>query len=448
MIDTLGLNIPLDEEVWRRLHEVTMLGDEWQWVRFQGSTGEIKQFKLRGSLNVEEGSYQRDIIWSLPSEWNSVNTFLSLELSIPKLWYGHNIYLLFDFLPALNVLRRGIQKKFKIVLPEVINWQLSRADICYAFKCPNQELAQAILDSLKNVHYPRTKAQKYDTTLLFPGKTFSFKFYLKYPEFLKNDKPKLIDLNYRKEKIDSLEDLAKGVIRIEATLRRRYLRRYGIETVGDLLKTMWTITLVTGESTVQKVVHESRFDISRLVRKLEGVSDGNIGIESRETLDLMRLEMYPIIDEMTQPENLGDHRTGDIIINLTQTSVLTYLLNRFLERFIGTHKMENIEAIKQKLIETFKPHKAARLLGFWMHVQRFGTVDAKQFFGQDSFYRSKRELKELGISLVEPPKVIDARDRFLKNFTFTVPSEHAVNLRNIARDLNDVVEIPPEITEQ
>lgn len=448
MIDTLRLNIPLSRGQWQKIVKATAEDPNWQWIQFQASTGEMRRIQVKGSAQMDEGSYNRDICWFLPPIYREGETSLTVEFSLPKLWYGHNISLLYDYLKPLNLFKQTIEKKFNIRLPKVMTWGISRLDVCYAYQCPTQGIAQALLDSLKHLHFPRKKPIIRPESIFFGGATYSLKFYLKQPEFRAHDMKEMMKRGYSLDYINHLEQKAAGVLRTEAKLTRKYLKRMGIDTVEDLAKLMWHVTLVTSESTVTKHIPERDFDISRIFEKLGAVSNGEIGIETVDGSGEMELNMFPVLGEVEDDKPLIDRRTGDITINSRQSGILTHILSIFLEKFIGIYKMDDITAIKQKLTETFKPHKAARLLHFWMHVQKFGTSDAKKMIGEDSYYRSKRELKKLGISLVEPPKVIDARDRFLKSFTFTVPSEHAVNLVDDDRNMTNLLNLLPRSIEQ
>ena len=57
------------------------------------------------------------------------------------------------------------------------------------------------------------------------------------------------------------------------------------------------------------------------------------------------------------------------------------------------------DEVKAKLFEKYKRTKAARLLGFWLHVQKIGVDDAKQSYGRSPFYAAQADLKAVGVSL-------------------------------------------------
>jgi II/X family phage/plasmid replication protein len=97
-----------------------------------------------------------------------------------------------------------------------------RLDLCYAWKLAEEYRAERILDILQNFTFSKKKKYMFDSSVMYVGKTYSLKFYLKYPEFFKHDFKFLKDLGHLNFAYSMLNN-ARGVIRFEATLRSQYL---------------------------------------------------------------------------------------------------------------------------------------------------------------------------------------------------------------------------------
>jgi hypothetical protein len=116
------------------------------------------------------------------------------------------------------------------------------------------------------------------------------------------------------------------------------------------------------------------------------------------------------------------------------------LLNYFIKKFLGKNTgMNEKEEIKSKLLSKYKPVKASRLMSFWLYVREFGADEAKEMFGRDSYYRSKHDLRAADVSLVEPPKVVNAADCFIKEFRFEIPSPYVTNTVDDDRDSDNII---------
>ena len=125
----------------------------------------------------------------------------------------------------------------------------------------------------------------------------------------------------------------------------------------------------------------------------------------------------------------------------------TEILQYFLERFIGEHGMQPIDEIETKLLEIYKPVKAARLLSFWLYIQRLGTEKAKEMFGHNFYYVAKRDLKKAGIGLVEATNTaITLKPDFIRTFKLQVPSQHVTNRFDDFPDHDNILNFVPRPT--
>ena len=148
---------------------------------------------------------------------------LDLELSLPKLMRGHNIELLHNPVDALHFLKAQLELEFEFILPPLDLWFVSRLDVCHAYRFPTQEIAQLVIEGLKSKKFPWKKAHIYDTSIHYPGKEYTFKVYLKQPEYKVNSLRK--DAKIVGERADLWWNYAAGVLRIEIGLKNRALSK-------------------------------------------------------------------------------------------------------------------------------------------------------------------------------------------------------------------------------
>jgi hypothetical protein len=458
MIDTIKLGIPLTQSQLTKLHKRLADDERWQWVQFQNSTGEIRLTRCRGLAHLDQHSYHREIFWDIPHSYIPDQTFLTLELSLPKFWYGHNIHLLYEFVNVLKFLKKLFEKELHCRFPDVMTWQVWRVDICYAWRCPSQNIAQQLLNSLKRLYFPYKKPIIYPTSIVFAGSTYSIKFYLKHPEFINNDRKALLKDKVLFEWINHLEQKALGVLRYEATLRRKFLKRKHIETVGDLSKVFtrldWSeefiqanpdfneknpgvvygcMLAIIGYTLTEKGMNEN--EAYRRIVSGEGypMNDGDVYYSPPRTIEILGQQYI--------------HGGGGF--RVYKVDNITFHLQYFLNKFLGVNVgMQEADEVKIKLQNIYKPVKAARLMSVWLYVQKYGTRQAKDEFGRDSFDRTRRELKEAGCNFIESPKSTTLDDEFLKNFKLKIPSNDVTNKYDDFRDCDNVFNLMPYLTDR
>lgn len=444
MLDTLKLAIPINNIQHRRIAEFA--SEEEQWVKWNPKSREITFIRKFGLAETDSESFHRELRWDIPERFSESGTHLVIEFSVPKYWYGHNIRLLYDVIPALNHLKDRLEAGFKLKrhkLPSVETWKLKRADICYAWNLhSNQTLAQRLLDTLKHHHFPRKKPTIRPDSIFLGGATYSVKFYLKLPEFKAHDRKELLKRNAAHEWIDYLEKIAEGVLRYEVTLRHRYLKREGIETVGDLL------------TEYVQFSHDVPFEgetatIAWMIGVVAYHAGGNDLLKllpSADMIEVGRMAAAFIFGqkELTTPaltfEVGGNeyHYPGGTF-KVTQFTKALSIGQKILEKFVGGNlAMRKVDQVIDVLSARYKSVKAGRLTSFWLFVQKFGTERAKKVHGANSYYYNVRQLKEAGVSLVEPPSgnVVD-----LEDFRFILPSHYVTNAHDDFRDCENVLNI-------
>lgn len=475
MLDTVKLGIPLTEKQHSIIQASADKADSWQWVQINNSTGDILFRRTKGLATTDGQSFHRQLRWDVPYTYSD-DARLMIEFSIPKYWYGHNIRLLYDFLAPLQLLKQTLEDQFGLKgkgrLADVETWGLARLDICYAWKLPSQKLAQSYLDSLKRLHFPWKKPIIYPTAILFPGKTYSAKFYLKLPEFMQHDRKEMLKSHAALEWVDYCENLAEGVLRNEITCRQRFLKRQGIRTVADLLKQVeyveWlenvppendllravVFTKVMGDYMKPKIPDDPALAVPYLMNQLENGgtdfvlrSGTNISFEGFRLNEVKSIHTFLI--EALPPELQNfEVKPGSIIYQTERKPIA--ILKGMLTKFIGENaRMQPVDAIEAKLMESYKPVKASRLVSFWLYVQKFGSAKTKENYGKRSYYYNRNELKKAGISLIEPPtgNNITVLDRdWLQQFSLEIPSPHATNQYDDWRDSENVLNFVPKVS--
>lgn len=392
-----------------------------------------------GALPHNFDSHHREIRFCVDPRYTPEKTALTIECSVPKLWYGHNIHLLYDWQTALEEVRKRFNKAFRLNgkyhLESIHKWVLTRVDVCYAYRFPNQRTAQAFIDSLKVLKYPYKTPVIYPTSIFFKGTTYSLKFYLKYPEFRKHDMRALIKNGASLDWVQSLEDRASGVFRVEATLRTKYLRRQNITTVSDLatVRQQAILSGITSDDEVEKIAAIAALSLSACKTDPE-----------KELFDGM--ELHPPSGVTGYRVQLDDRviELGSVSATIRRTETPTALMQLLLSKFVGDGlKMRTADKVEQTLREHYKPVKASRLTAFWLYFRQFGAEKTLASFGRNSYYPAMADLKKAGITMIETPDSNDDVEKgFLDNFTLVIPSNYVTNKFDDFQDSDNVLNLP------
>jgi len=186
------------------------------------------------------GSYNSNISFFYSPEKNT----LSLELSLPKFWQGHNVYMLYpdNINLALQLLHAHLMRIFP-EFPPLSEWQVVRLDICYNFVLSSNQLLHSYLGVLKTIDYPRHKKYLYDTSVMSVGTSYSCKFYDKGTEFYKHDYSRLVKINSDIAHLMRL--LSQNMLRFEVSMRKQYLLKYYPNLTADKLPQLPYIELLS-----------------------------------------------------------------------------------------------------------------------------------------------------------------------------------------------------------
>jgi len=215
VIDTIRFKIPISEEffiiVKNKCVEFQKLDKKTSSVFFKFYTDNVSLGSFDSSVNFFIDDFNQDVIF--------------LELSLPKFFYGNNVYLLTNdnFNKVFDLLYTSLVSYFGD-FPKLRVWEIQRLDLCYAWRFASELQASQVLDVLRSYSYPRKKVYFYDTSIMAKGTTFTLKFYLKYPEFKKHDFSKMAHKS--PSHAHDILDLSKGVLRFEITFRKKAFLNY------------------------------------------------------------------------------------------------------------------------------------------------------------------------------------------------------------------------------
>jgi hypothetical protein len=438
MLDTLRVRIPLTPRQYDRILNKAFSETDWIPVLFSPKNGEHRIRRVPGLLKSTAPSYERDLRWDVDPTWRDGDTWLTVEFSVPKLWLGHNIHLLYGWATAVAEMEKLLNQLFGFrgrgKLAAYLDWQVSRADLCYAWKFPNEPMCSGFLDSLKRIKFPYKKPHIYGDSLYFPGRTYTVKFYKKLPEFRKHDRLKMIKAGVSQSYIDHLEKMADGVLRFEVELRRKYLTRQGIDTVKDLLGFVRQIAF-SEEDTYPG------FDTKKAIASIMMFNAAHSEMDGKTPLeDGMRFDAPEMI--LNCPDGEYHHKGGGFTI--LKKAIIVDILSKMIAKFIGEDAgMQSVDQVQTTLMSVYKPNVASRLTAIWLYVQRFGTEKCKENFGRDAYYYAKKQLKAAGVELVEKPQnVVNIDKDFWAAFRMSVPSSFVTNQHDDFRDSDNVLNFP------
>lgn len=174
----------------------------------------VENFRILKS-DMLIGSYDRHISIYCPSE-----EVANIEFSLPKYLFGENIHMINSdqVVEIVGKVYRDFSSKFGSIQP-FNDWIIKRLDLCYVWKLSGKKEEAQILLVLKSLEYlNKTKKHLYDTSVMWTGQAYSFKYYLKRPEFLRNDFKQL----EKENKINLAHKLlkeAEHILRFEITFR-------------------------------------------------------------------------------------------------------------------------------------------------------------------------------------------------------------------------------------
>lgn len=215
MIDTVKLLIPITdvkflERIKSKLTRTRREDLKSEKLEYQYFTAEI-----------QTGSHDRMVKIYL-SEGNPLGFFV--EFSLPKQKHNNNVEMIraSDVPDILENFRTQLCEHLNDTLPDLSLWLVYRLDVCYNWTFESEEKCRSLMSFIQRIEFPRKKPYRYDTSIMYQGTAYSIKFYLKGPEFQKNDFKVLRELN--ENNAYELLRWAQKILRFEVEFHKKYLK--------------------------------------------------------------------------------------------------------------------------------------------------------------------------------------------------------------------------------
>lgn len=275
-------------------------------------------------------------------EWKPSPPYIFVECSIPKAFYGQNIYgAIEDFQQAcqdLIVLLRGL---LDVKLPDAATWKVYRIDWAENYRLPFEAI-QEYFEGIYTIQFPRRKVVKYgDEAIHIPGTTTTIKIYHKGKEFAKHDSKRLY-FWYR-------EEFRRQSPRSQASSRNHYFAARKVEALQRLANS------------------RLRFEVELHAPKL----DHEFGHRPR-------------VSEVTTQflQSMYDHEVQRLLRE-GKNSIQTVRTSR---------------EVMERLTEHYEGILVSRLHGFWHLLATHGEKAAREAHTKPTFYRNRKQLSDAGIS--------------------------------------------------
>jgi II/X family phage/plasmid replication protein len=197
-----------------------------------------EMFALRHAWECIPSSFT-DLAFKVFDHTEHYDPFIEIKASPAKLMHGHNVYGSDDLSECALALIEVLFKGYPHLLDDLdySTWEVVETDVTYHSWADTEHLAKEFIRALTNTSNGQTKNRTgYDSTAYFGKKNSrlkKIKVYLKLLEvmqFLQAEQrrgdPKKLIRYYPPE----LLDWCKGMIRWEASLKKRWFERRGIPT--------------------------------------------------------------------------------------------------------------------------------------------------------------------------------------------------------------------------
>lgn len=231
MIDTVKFLIPADKAT------IVRIQTKCERTRREHlTTKEVTYEYYREAIKV--GSHNHSIII------NPKETFggIFVEFSVPKYVFGNNVEMIKprEVREHLEKFKSEMESHFDIKLSSLESWEIFRLDFCYNWTLQESTIARGAMDFIQKIDYPRKKKYLYDTSVMYKGSSYTIKFYLKGPEFLKNSRKEM----EQKRGVDITSfytEWAFMTLRYEVELKKKHLQKiYKKEQIFFSTETMET----------------------------------------------------------------------------------------------------------------------------------------------------------------------------------------------------------------
>ena len=193
----------------------------------------------------------------------------------------------------------------------------------------------------------------------------------------------------------------------------------------DLWK--WIKDLVKYSQDTLTPIKDPTYVIDAFLR--EAAIRGELPLNDDESFTLEPGQVINIPEMCTAPDKSGNQSTipaGTIRVEIQLKT--EWVLQTYLKKLVGNGDMSNADEVKEILKRHCKGAKAGRLYYSWLAIQREGIDEAREMIGKDALNRDIRQLKSLGIPILEKTGVlINPGNEFWTRYRIEVPSPFVVN---------------------
>ena len=212
MIDTISIYTTISSTIYNKIYNNSTIKSS-----HSNETGEIFYKIINSHL---EGSYSSSL--SVRVDYCLEGYKIKIEGSYHKIKLGYNSHNGFCNLNYIaNNLIGMVEDYYKIELPQLEYWYISRVDIAICYDLENQNNIAQYINNLKNCTFPKRKVNFYKNESLYSsGSSTTIKIYNKLKEFNKHDKKKFINTNFNL--LDYINNI-KGYLRFECEIKKRKL---------------------------------------------------------------------------------------------------------------------------------------------------------------------------------------------------------------------------------
>lgn len=214
MIDTIKFLVPINAVLLQDLKQ------NFTQIKKEDLKTKVIDYELYTS-NLKLGKHKKNVSIKI-SDNRPIGLFI--ELSITKYRRGNNVEMIHpeNLGRYLFDVHEEVSSCLNYKLPHFSKWEIYRLDVCYNWIFKDLDEAKTIMGFIQRIDYPRKKKYLYDTSVMYKGSSYTIKFYLKGPEFIKNDFKELRDVN-ETEAIE-LAVYANRIVRFEITFKKKQLK--------------------------------------------------------------------------------------------------------------------------------------------------------------------------------------------------------------------------------
>jgi len=257
IIDTIRFAVPLTKELLRRVKDKRLYTSS-----FKKRLDDFSNESYRGEYLTPA---QKILTWKVEKQYDrkikEYTYYLDFEFSLPKFFWGTNVFELVDWHPMLKVYtEEKIAAEIINGLPPLEEWIIKRLDLCrnYTLDTIDDVITTLQYLSVLTTPYCRSTINRSSEgvieTVTFQSTVGKISFYQKFAEFMKkprkkNNKTILGDYDrfteeYCAEAVaEELKNIAKTILRAEVTIRPPKLKNLA-EKLGCPVKSTNELTVV------------------------------------------------------------------------------------------------------------------------------------------------------------------------------------------------------------